>query len=122
MRTISRRDSLELQHEGALSYLRQAILARPTDQTRLPPPSALRASHATPSPADEAVGRVEIERYDRALRRLVPVERNAIIARVELGYSYDEVASAIGCSTADEARRVVITGLLHLAEEMRRGA
>ena len=28
MRTLSRRDALELRHEGALSYLRQAIITR----------------------------------------------------------------------------------------------
>jgi DNA-directed RNA polymerase specialized sigma24 family protein len=52
----------------------------------------------------------------------VPEEREAIIARVELAYSYDDVANAVGCASADEARMAVIMALLHLAEEMRRGA
>ena len=118
MHTLSRRDGLELRHEGALSYLRQAIINRIGDA----------GHHSTPgdrgsgSPLDEAIGHEAVERYDRALRKLAAIEREAIIARVELGYSYEEVASAIRCSTADEARRVVITGLLHLAEEMHRGA
>ena len=123
MRTFSRRDSLELQHEGALSYLRQAIVARIANDARRPPLKLIPSGNrAAPVAVGEAVGRDEVERYDRALRRLVSVEREAIIARVELGYNYHDVADAIGCSTADEARRLVITGLLHLAEEMYRGA
>jgi RNA polymerase sigma-70 factor (ECF subfamily) len=121
MRTISRRDSLELQHEGALSYLRQSILARPSD-ARPPLPKPPSVHRAGSSHTDETIGHDAIERYDRALRRLARLEREAIIARVELGYTYDGLASALGCSTADEARRLVIVALLHLAEEMHRGA
>jgi RNA polymerase sigma-70 factor (ECF subfamily) len=121
MRTISR-DSLELQHQGALSYLRQAILAGIGREIRPPSPKSTPAFNAALSADAAAVGREEIERYDRALHRLVPLEREAIIARVELGYSYDDVAKAVGCKTPDDARRVVIVALLHLAEEMHRGA
>lgn len=122
MRTTSRRDSLELQHQGALSYLRQSILARPGDDFGPQQPKPAPVSPAGSSPSDESISHDAIERYDRALRKLVANEREAIIARVELGYGYEEVASAVGCSTGDEARRLVITALLHLAEEMYRGA
>ena len=120
MRTLSRRDALELRHEGALSYLRQAIITRISDEVRDPASPA--GQRTASSPLDEAIGREAVERYERGLGRLVPNEREAIIARVELGYSYQEVANAVGCSSADEARIGVIMALLHLAEEMRRGA
>ena len=124
MRTLSRKDALELRHEGALSYLRQAIIARISAEARQPAPGAAAppGDRAAGSPLDEAIGREAVERYEKALSKLVPEEREAIIARVELGYSYDDVANAVGCSSADEARMAVIIALLHLAEEMRRGA
>ncbi len=126
MRTLSRRDALELRHEGALSYLRQAIITRmideDEDEPRQPAPRPAPGQRAARSPLDEAIGREAVERYERGLGRLVPDDREAIIARVELGYSYEEVANAIGCGSADEARMAVIMALLHLAEEMRRGA
>ena len=37
------------------------------------------------SPLEEAIGREAVERYEAALQRLKPEEREAIIARVELG-------------------------------------
>ena len=117
MRTLSRRDALELRHEGALSYLRQAIITRIGGAGHPTP-----ADRASGSPLDEAIGREAVERYEKALGRLGPEEREAIIARVELDYSYDDVANAVGCSSAGEARIAVIAALLHLAEEMRRGA
>jgi DNA-directed RNA polymerase specialized sigma24 family protein len=130
MRTLSRREALELRHEGALSYLRQAIITRIIDEdedededdTRQRAPRPAPGQRGPRSPLDEAIGREAVERYERGLGRLVPDEREAIIARVELGYSYEEVANAIGCASADEARMAVIMALLHLAEEMRRGA
>jgi DNA-directed RNA polymerase specialized sigma24 family protein len=118
MRTLSRRDALELRHEGALSYLRQAIITRISDAGHHPAPG----DQASGSPLDEAIGREAVERYERGLGRLATEEREAIIARVELGYSYEAVANAVGCSSPDEARMAVITALLHLADEMRRGA
>ena len=124
MRTLSRRDALELRHEGALSYLRQAIITGIRDEGRhaAPRPAPQPGERTADSPLDEAIGREAVERYERGLGRLVTEEREAIIARVELGYSYEAVANAVGCSSADEARMAVITALLHLAEEMRRGA
>ena len=37
-----------------------------------------------------------MERYERALEQLKPEDREAIIARVEMGYSYEELAEALG--------------------------
>ena len=62
-----------------------------------------------------------VECYERALERLKPEEREAIIARVELGYSYDELAEALGKPTPDAARKAAQRALVRLAEEMKRG-
>jgi DNA-directed RNA polymerase specialized sigma24 family protein len=49
-------------------------------------------------------------------------EREAIIARVELGYSYEELAEALGKPTPDAARKTAHRALVRLAEEMKRAA
>ncbi len=55
------------------------------------------------------------------MRLLKPEEREAIIARIELGYSYEELAAALNKPTADAARKTAQRALVRLAEEMKRG-
>jgi DNA-directed RNA polymerase specialized sigma24 family protein len=62
-----------------------------------------------------------VERYEAALQRLRPEEREAIIARVEMERSYQEIAISLGKPSADAARMAVSRALLRLAEEMNRG-
>ena len=54
-----------------------------------------------------------------ALERLRPEEREAIVARVEMGYSYDELAQVLGKPTPDAARKAAQRALVRLADEMR---
>jgi RNA polymerase sigma-70 factor (ECF subfamily) len=49
-----------------------------------------------------------------------PDERQAVIARVEMGMSYDEIAALLDKPTANAARMTVVRALLRLAEEMKR--
>ena len=76
---------------------------------------------AAQSPLEEAIGRQGVERYEQALARLRAEEREAIIARVEMGYSYEELAEALGKPTPDAARKAAQRALIRLAEEMKRG-
>jgi hypothetical protein len=46
-----------------------------------------------PSPLEEAIGQEALERYEAAMTRLRPDDREAIIARIELGLPYPEVAA-----------------------------
>ena len=57
-----------------------------------------------------------------ALQRLTGEEREAIIARVEMGYSYEELAEALGKPTSEAARKAARRALVRLAEEMKRAA
>ena len=72
------------------------------------------------SPLEQAIGREAVERYERALQRLTPDEREVIIARVEQGYSYEELAEALGKPTSEAARKAARRALLRLAAEMGR--
>lgn len=128
LRTFARLDEFEPRREGALqAYLRQAILNRIRDEVR-------RAGSRTPSieldpqspdpgasPFEHAVGTEMAERYEVALTSLSNDDREAIVARVELGGTYEEVAVALGKPTADAARMAVGRALLRLAEAMGRG-
>ena len=58
-------------------------------------------------------------RYVAALARLEPEEREAIIGRVEMDYSYADLADVLGKPTADAARKAARRALLRLAEEMK---
>jgi RNA polymerase sigma-70 factor (ECF subfamily) len=72
------------------------------------------------SPLEVAIGAEALHCYEAALARLRPEEREAIIARVEMDGSYQEVAVALGKPSADAARMAVSRALLRLAEEMSR--
>jgi len=77
------------------------------------------ADHSA-SPLEEAIGREAVGRYEAALARLRPDEREAIVARIEMDCSYQEVAQALDKPSADAARMAVSRALLRLAEEMNR--
>ena len=74
------------------------------------------------SPLEQAIGREAVECYEQALARLKAEEREAIIARVEMGYSYEELAEALGKPTPDAARKAAQRALVRLAEEMKHGS
>ena len=112
---------------GALqAYLRQAVLNRIRDElrrkSRRPQSTDLDEVQlvSAESPLEETIGHEAVERYERALARLKPDERQAIIARVEMGCSYQELAEALGRPSPDAARKAAQRALLRLAEEMKR--
>jgi len=112
-------------HEGALqAYLRQAVMNRIRDElrrvVRRGPVGVLdsQAPERAPSPLEQLVGRQAVERYERALARLRAEDREAIIARVELGCSYAELATALGKPTPEAARKAARRALARLAMEM----
>jgi RNA polymerase sigma-70 factor (ECF subfamily) len=74
------------------------------------------------SPLEQMLGREKMARYDAALARLRPADREAIIARIELQYRYDELAIALGKPSANAARVAVSRAIQRLADEMRHGA
>ena len=127
LQTFKRIGDFEPRRVGALqAYLRQAVLNRLRDELRRkgrrPDDTDLEGVEvdAGQSPLEQAIGREAVERYERALECLKPDEREAIIARVEMGYSYDELAEVLGKPTADAARKAAKRALVRLAEEMTR--
>jgi RNA polymerase sigma-70 factor (ECF subfamily) len=128
VQTFKRIEAFEPRRVGALqAYLRQAVLNRIRDELRRkgrrPESTDLTdlAADAGHSPLEQAIGSEAVERYERALERLRPEEREAIIARIEMGYSYEELAEALAKPTPDAARKAAQRALVRLAEEMKRG-
>lgn len=126
LQTFKNIESFDAQRQGALQgYLRQAVMNRIRDELRRfgrRGQGAVLDSDAPdsgPSPLEQAIGRQALERYEQALARLRPEEREAIIARVELGLSYEEMAEALQKPTADAARKAAQRALLRLAAEMK---
>lgn len=128
VRTLRVIGTFEYRREGALqAYLRQALLnairGRLQQAGRRPPLDPIDDSSPpdadATSPLEAAIGRENLERYDQALASLEPDDREAIIGRLELGYDYEELATALGRPSVDAARMAVRRALLRLAEKMR---
>src|SRR5262245_7518072 len=122
---LGRLDHFEARREGALqAYLRQALANRIKDviryRSRRPRQTELSDSVAAAgaSPLEEAIGRENAERYEAAMLRLRDTDREAIVARIELRYSYDELAVALGKPSADAARMAVTRAVYRLAHEI----
>ena len=125
VRTLPRLATFEVRHPGALqAFLRQAVSNHIIDEIRkvnrrpsltsLPEDEQDRA----PSPLEQAIGREGFERYEEALKKLSDSDREAIIARVELQQSYEEVALALGKTNANAARMAVVRAIERLLEVM----
>lgn len=127
LQTFRKMEGFEFRGEGALqAYLRQALMNRIRDElrrfSRRGATSALdsQAPDLAPSPLDAAIGRQSAERYERALSRLRVEDREAIVARLELGCSYEEMATALGKPSSEAARKAASRALVRLVEEMKR--
>ena len=122
-------DAFDPRHEGAFqAYVRQALLNRIRDEIRrahrAPAPDPLSADRpaSDPSPLEEAIGGELLERYEGALLRLRADDREAIIARIEMGLSWSEVADVLGKNSAASAQMTVNRALVRLAKEMAHGS
>ena len=120
-------DRFEPRRRDALrAYLRQAIRNRVLDELRrhgrrplhVPIDGANLAAEAGLSPLARLLSREQEERFHRAIDRLRAEDRELVIARLDLGYNYSQIALATGRPSPDAARMAVHRALLRLAEEM----
>lgn len=118
----------EPRHKGALfGYLRRALINRIHDQfrhaSRHAAPEELdeNSPDTSASPLESAIDEEDRRRYDAAVQRLRPSDRAAIIGRVDLGYSYEQLALVLEKPTPEAARLAVRRALLRLKEEVDAG-
>jgi RNA polymerase sigma-70 factor (ECF subfamily) len=126
LQTFRRIDRIDVAHAGALqAYLRQAVMNRIRDQcrraSRQPRVAAADADLAAmdASPLEAAIGVEAVERYERALAALKPDDRAAIILRVEMDCTNEEIAAALNRPSPNAARMAVERALVRLADRMR---
>ena len=125
MNTVVRLEDFVPRHEGALrAYLRQAVRHRIRDEIRRKQRRPARAEFdedppaESASPFEELVGTEAALRYEAALRQLRAADRELILARVELGLSYEEIAQQTGRPTAAAAQMATSRALVRLAQAM----
>lgn len=126
VRTLRHLEDFDVRGPGALhAYLRQAVTNRLRDELRRigKAPAFVSGNgeglDSGDSPLEVAIGREAFERYQAALARLRPEDREAVIGRVEMDCSYAELAAILDKPTADAARKAAERALLRLAEEMK---
>lgn len=128
VQTFKKLETFEARGEGALqAYLRQAVMNRIRDHIRRV--GRRKAADVLdsqmeddgPSPLEQAVGRQTVERYEAALTRVSDTDRELIVASVELGYTFEQLAEATGRASPEAARKAARRALIKLAEEMARG-
>lgn len=127
IRALNGLDRFEPRHEGAfLAYLRRIVLNSVRDEIRrsMRAPQQEEVSEALidrgPSLLEKALGREVVENYERALAELPEAQQEAVILRVEFGYSYPEIAAALARPSANAVRMMVSRALVDLAEAMER--
>jgi RNA polymerase sigma-70 factor (ECF subfamily) len=115
----------EYRGDGALhAYLRQSVLNRIREELRRhgrrPVHEALESEVEDDgaSPLEAAIGREAVERYEAALATLSADDREAVIARFELGLTHQEIAEALGKPSPDAARMMVARAVVQLARAM----
>jgi RNA polymerase sigma-70 factor (ECF subfamily) len=128
LQVFRRVEAFEPRGEGALqAYLRQAVMNRIRNEFRSKGrrPSFQDLDEQVPgdhpSPLESAIRQEQLDRYDTALSRLSEQDRDLIVARVEVGLTYEELAEALGKPSWNAARMATARALLRLAEELKRG-
>jgi RNA polymerase sigma-70 factor, ECF subfamily len=125
--TFKNLQGFEWRGKGALgAYLRQALLNRVRNEirrvTRRPPFERLdeRAPSQLSSPLQSAIQQEQRQRYEAALDCLKDADRELIVARLELGLTYEEIAEAFGKPSWNAARMAVARALVRLASQLKR--
>jgi RNA polymerase sigma-70 factor (ECF subfamily) len=128
LQSVRRMDEFTPRHERAFcAYVCQALRNRLHDAVRranrrpAAEPIADDAAAADPSPLEEAVGSETLRQYEDALSRLKESDRELVVARVELGLDYDEIASLLSKPSVAAARVAVSRALVRLGAEMGHG-
>ncbi len=125
IRSLRRIGEFEPRRRGAfLAYLRRILLNQIQEEVRRaagrprPEDPVDQIPDSSASPLERAIGRQAVDRYEAALANLTGEQKEAVILRVEMGFSYPEVAEAMGANTPNAARMLVVRGLVRLAEVM----
>ena len=115
----------EPRREGAfLAYVRTILLneirdlLRQVDRRPLIEPLPSDVKDHRPSPLAEAIGAQALESYEAAVASLTKEQRQAVVLRVEMDFTYPQVAEAMGSRSPDAARMLIARAVVRLSEIM----
>ena len=129
LQTFRRIDKIELRGEGALqAYLHRAVVNRIRDEmrrvARRPTDDLDETERQFPSseqtPFEQVMDAENEATYKRALAMLTEDDRALVVGRMELGYTYEQLAVMSRRPTAAAARMAVRRAVIKLAECMSR--
>jgi RNA polymerase sigma-70 factor (ECF subfamily) len=124
IRGLAKLEGFEQRRTGAfLAYMRQIVRNQIRDEIRKPGRDRLvELSEDLPdggaSPLEEAIGRESLECYQAALQTLPSKQREAVVMRLEMGFSYREIAETLGQGTEEGVRISIRRGLMRLRERL----
>jgi RNA polymerase sigma-70 factor (ECF subfamily) len=123
---VRRLKGFDVRHQGAFqAYLRLAVTNRIRDlirQSKRRPQADFPDDlpDVRPSPLSQAMSGEDRRRYEAALQKLKPEDREAIVGRVELQYSYDELKLVLNKKSVAATRMTVTRAMKRLAAELQR--
>ncbi len=125
MKVLAKVDDFESRGEGAfMAYLRTVMLNSIRREIQrfqrrhqiAPMDYDVELVDQYTSALEKALGVETLEQYESALMQLSTKTREAVILRLEFGYTFPEVAAALPCNSANAARMLVTRGVAKLAE------
>ena len=119
-------EQFEPRRAGAFhAYLRQILANKVVDVirqvNRIPDHEPIPDSFADGgrSPFEEYIGKEQLAAYEAALEKLNPQQQEAVIMRVEFGFTYPVIAREIGSPSANAVRMLIERALVTLAKAMK---
>jgi RNA polymerase sigma-70 factor (ECF subfamily) len=117
-RGLEKVDKIDAKRKGGFfAYLRQILVNQVRDEIRRHSkrpkisPITKEIASVSPSPLEQMIERETFDAYQSAVSRLPARQQEALTLRIDRGCSYQEVADAIGCPSANAARMVVSRAL-----------
>jgi RNA polymerase sigma factor (sigma-70 family) len=122
---LRRLDKFEPRHVGAMqAYLRMSVINRIRDEIRRvgrnPKSVELTVEPLSDvaSPLEAVIREEAYERYRAAIDKLRPRDREMVVARVEVQWSFEEIAHRFGVASVDAARMAVSRSLKRLVAHL----
>ncbi|PYR64885.1 MAG: hypothetical protein DMF88_21675 [Acidobacteria bacterium] len=122
---LRRLDKFEPRHVGAMqAYLRMSVINRIRDEIRRVGrrPESVELTVEPPSdvasPLEAVIREEAYERYRAAVDKLRARDREMVVARVEVQWSFQEIAHRFGMASVDAARMAVSRSLKRLVAQL----
>lgn len=127
IKALNKIDGFQPKHKGSfLAYLRKILLnnirmeirrfKNRKDEQSIE--STQQYAHPSQNALEQALGTEQMQRYESALSALKDHTKEAVIMRIELGFTYPEIAAALSFSSANHARMTVSRAVQQMAQAM----